>query len=100
MEMHGDAAAFSDIKDALGVVVMVARCGEDGAMEVLVAQESADDEMEDDSMVAGEFAASASEVQVRQLEEMEARVSFWKMVTWQALIGQFGEWRIITLVIM
>jgi len=41
MEMHGDAAAFSDIKDALGVVVMVARCGEDGAMEVLVAQESA-----------------------------------------------------------
>jgi len=51
-------------------------------------------------MVAGEFAASASEVQVRQLEEMEARVSFWKMVTWQALIGQFGEWRIITLVIM
>jgi len=25
---------------------------------------------------------------------------FWKMVTWQALIGQFGEWRIMTRVTM
>jgi len=28
------------------------------------------------------------------------RVSFWEMVTWQALIDQFGEWRIMTRVII
>ena len=29
-------------------------------------------------------------------EKIRVRVSFWEMVTWQNLIGQFGEWRIMT----
>jgi len=29
-------------------------------------------------------------------EKIRVRVSFWEMVTWQDLIGQFGEWRIMT----
>jgi len=33
-------------------------------------------------------------------EKIRVRVSFWKMVTCQALIGQFGEGRIMTRVIM
>jgi len=28
--------------------------------------------------------------------KIRVRVSFWEMVTWQDLIGQFGEWRIMT----
>jgi len=31
-------------------------------------------------------------------EKIRVRVSFWDMVTWQNLIGQFGEWRIMTCV--
>ena len=29
-------------------------------------------------------------------EKIRVRVSFWEMVTWQDLIGQFGEWMIMT----
>jgi len=29
-------------------------------------------------------------------EKIRVRVSFWEMLTWQDLIGQFGEWRIMT----
>jgi len=41
------------------------------------------------------LAAVAAMVMERE-EKIRVRVSFWEMVTWQDLIGQFGEWRIMT----
>jgi len=52
--------------------------------------------LEDGFAVAAATAAMVMEGE----EKIRVRVSFWKMVTWQALIGQFGELRIMTRVIM
>jgi len=42
-----------------------------------------------------EMVAPAAMVMERE-EKIRVRVSFCEMVTWQDLIGQFGEWRILT----
>jgi len=41
--------------------------------------------------------AAAAALVMEGEEKIRVRVSFWEMVTWQDLIGQFGEWRIMTL---
>jgi len=40
--------------------------------------------------------ATAAAMVMEGEEKIRVRVSFWEMVTWQDLIGQFGEWRIMT----
>jgi len=40
--------------------------------------------------------AAAAAMVMEGVEKIRVRVSFWEMVTWQDLIGQFGEWRIMT----
>jgi len=40
--------------------------------------------------------AAAAAMVMEGEEKIRNRISFWKMVTWQDLIGQFGEWRIMT----
>jgi len=47
-------------------------------------------------VVAGEEIAAAAAMVMEGEEKIRVRVSFWEMVTWQDLIGQFGEWRIMT----
>jgi len=42
------------------------------------------------------LAASAAAMVMEGEEKIRVRVSFWEMMTWQDLIGQFGEWRIMT----
>ena len=40
--------------------------------------------------------AAATAMVMEGEEKIRVRVSFWEIVTWQDLIGQFGEWRIMT----
>jgi len=47
-------------------------------------------------VVVGEEMAAAAAMVMEGEEKIRVRVSFWEIVTWQNLIGQFGEWRIMT----
>jgi len=51
-------------------------------------------------VVADEEMAAAAVMVMEGEEKIRVRVSFWEMVTWQNLIGQLDEWRIMTRVIL
>ena len=48
----------------------------------------------------GRAAAAGTSGHGGTVAEIRVTVSFWEMVTWQTPIGQFGEWRTMTCVIM